>query len=102
MRSIDDRLGRGINVRDCHGFSKPDATANHLDDRRDVSPSCVQEISRKFLAASGSPFHRQVVFASARGAIAVCAMIQYALGSFSIGVITSPNLQSRLLDGACE
>src|SRR5664279_3379143 len=47
-------------------------------------------------------FHRGVVFAAPCSPVAVGAMIKRLLSRLDVRLLTSPNLQSRLLDGTCE
>jgi hypothetical protein len=46
------------------------------------------------------PFHRGIVFATARSPVAAGSMIQSLLRRQHVGLVALPNLQSRLLDGA--
>jgi hypothetical protein len=45
-------------------------------------------------------FYRGIVFATARGAVALGSMKQGLLRRFYVGLLALPDFQSRLLDGA--
>src|ERR1035437_8974918 len=50
--------------------------------------------------SSSCPFHRGIVFATARSPVASGSMNQSLLCRQNVGLLALPNLQSRLLDGA--